>query len=53
MSLWLPGLRDHQQPEGAELDPVEACPVSYPARMSAAKLLVEVENYEVGVFSSN
>jgi tetratricopeptide (TPR) repeat protein len=48
VSLWLPQLRNAVKPEGATLDdPVEVCPLSYPARINCAKTLIELENYEV------
>ena len=47
MSLWLPGLREADQPDGGAVDPVTVCPVSYPARVSAAKTLIEVQNFDV------
>lgn len=48
VSLWLPQLRAADQPEGAALpDPVQVCPVPYPARIGCCKTLIELENYEV------
>jgi len=47
VSLWLPAWKEADKPDGEQIDPIEVCSVSYPSRLTAAKLLVEVENYEL------
>lgn len=51
VSLWLPQLQAQDKGEvpDDQFDPVEACPLSYPTRMQAAKILVEVGEYEMAV----
>ncbi|KAK7500735.1 hypothetical protein BaRGS_00007979 [Batillaria attramentaria] len=48
VSLWLPQLQAQEEGtvDDENFDPVEACPLSYPTRMQAAKILVEVGEYE-------
>lgn len=47
VNLWLPSLKEAAKPEGTSIDPVESCSLTYPARLTAARLLVEVESYEL------
>ncbi|ELU00614.1 hypothetical protein CAPTEDRAFT_225563 [Capitella teleta] len=52
ISLWLPALKQvHLENPGTKaealIDPIVACHVSYPGRINAAKLCIEVSKYEV------
>ena len=50
LSLWLPQWRElceKTEGEGGDLDPLETCPVSYPARINVTKILVELEDFNV------
>ncbi|CAG5134769.1 unnamed protein product [Candidula unifasciata] len=49
VSLWLPKLQasDTDTAGDAEFDAVEICPVPYSTRMQCAKILIEVEEYEL------
>ncbi|XP_071966085.1 uncharacterized protein [Antedon mediterranea] len=49
IALWLPKLKEIEssKPVGGEFDPVEVCPLSYLSRISAVKILIEVEEFDV------
>ena len=54
LALWLPQWKERSEAEKADEagplsadNPVSLCPLSYPARINATKLLVELEQYEV------
>ncbi|BFY97480.1 hypothetical protein BsWGS_00520 [Bradybaena similaris] len=49
VSLWLPKVQalNTANVEDAEFDAVELCPVPFPARIQCAKILIEVEEYEL------
>lgn len=48
LSLWLPQLRNcNKSPIASAEDSSEVCAVSYPARISCAKMLIELENFDV------
>lgn len=47
VALWLPQLQEAEKAEGSNIDPVQVCPVSYLSRMNAAKILIEVEKYDI------
>ena len=61
VSLWLPRLQHVEEEEeednddemGAS-DPISPCPVPYPSRISAAKILIELEQLDVSrnIFSA-
>ncbi|KAI0239735.1 putative RNA-directed DNA polymerase from transposon BS [Lamellibrachia satsuma] len=46
VSLWLPQMKEVVKPDGAAVDPVEVCAVSYPVRINATKILIELEEYD-------
>ncbi|KAK3873764.1 hypothetical protein Pcinc_021247 [Petrolisthes cinctipes] len=48
LELWLPKYKevDEGKAEAGSFDPVEVCPLSYPTRLSAARILIEVKDYE-------
>ena len=50
--LWLPKMEEVEKSTEAEVDPVYTCSVSYPARVNAAKVLIEVENYDVSILQN-
>ncbi|KAK2177144.1 hypothetical protein NP493_616g01012 [Ridgeia piscesae] len=46
ISLWLPQMKELVKPDGPAVDPIEVCAVSYPARINATKILIELEKYD-------
>lgn len=51
LELWLPKYKAVDEGEAAEgtFDPVEVCPISYPTRLAAARILIEVESHDHAV----
>ncbi|XP_042878957.1 probable assembly chaperone of rpl4 [Penaeus japonicus] len=51
IDLWLPKYKEiHEgKAEAGTFDPIDVCPLSYPSRLSAARILIEVQEYDVAV----
>lgn len=51
IKLWLPKYKEVDEGKAAAgtFDPVEVCPLSYTTRLSTARILIEVEDYENAV----
>ena len=53
VSLWLPRLQhveeDDKDDEMSPSDPISPCPIPYPSRISAAKILIELEQLDVSM----
>ena len=52
IALWLPQWKaaseaDKAEPSTSSSDDVALCPLSYPVRINATKILIELEQYEV------
>lgn len=45
-SLWLPQYQSVREGRSDPTDEVEVCPVSYPSRINAAKILIELESFD-------
>ena len=50
VSLWLPRLQHVEEEEDDEMgpsDPISPCPIPYPSRIAATKILIELEQLDV------
>lgn len=51
IDLWLPKYKEIHEgtAEAGSFDPIDVCPLSYPTRLSAARTLIEVQEYDIAV----